>query len=170
MLRLPDAVLQHIVSLAVTTTEGEDEKKDVLQRIKCTSKAMKGIAKAEATRVQRAVATAFDDLFEKIPTFPMFKELKIELTDQKPVFFQLESPQTKCIWLMVYLYKESAKIWITFASKGTLMECSMDITPYSARSGFIQDFKNNTCLGYNGALHQVVEDWLRSCTWPTIES
>ena len=166
MLRLPDAVLQHIVSLVVVTTEEEDEKQSVLKRIKCTSKAMKGIAMAEATRVHRVVTAAYNDLFEKIPTFAMFKDLdNIRVFDNNPLSFIWESPGTKAssFWLMVYYYKQEAKLLIQFSSNAVLMERHLDIMPHSARSGFFKDLSKREILGYSGPLLQFVENWLRSC-------
>ena len=121
---------------------------------------------AEATRVHRVVTAAYNDLFEKIPTFAMFKDLdNIRVFDNNPLSFIWESPGTKAssFWLMVYYYKQEAKLLIQFSTNTVLVHRHLDIMPHSARSGFFKDHPSKGILGYRGPLLRFVENWLRSC-------
>ena len=164
MLRLPDAVLQHIVSLVVEGSKDTQERN--IANLKCTSKAMKAITKGEITRIKGLCRKIHDDLFANLPTLPLFKGLSIETqTDPKeqPSGFLL-SPRDAVV--MVFAYNDAIVILFDYKKQRNDMPWSgiLSATPRNDRSG--HSGMHGVKLGYCIPLIQLVEKWLETCYDP----
>ena len=176
MLRLPDAVLQHIVSLVVEGSKDAQERN--IANLKCTSKAMKAITKGEITRIKDLCRKIHDDLFANLPTLPIFKGLSIKTqTDPKeqPFGFLL-SPRNAVV--MVFASNDAIVILFDYKKHRNNMPWSGTLyaTPRNDRSGHVR-FEygygeslffgmHGVKLGYCIPLIQLVEKWLETCYDP----
>ena len=143
MLRLPDAVLQHIVSLVVSEDElswADDAKKkkeaheQLMITLKTTCKAMKRAISNHVAQKKRVAFKVYQDLFHQFPTLPLIAHLKFEIiTKEFPDYYryhpvsktQPPSYQFYFEYLLLCVNEEpynqlmASYSWLTFSLTGT---------------------------------------------------